>query len=155
MKSDVILKHLLSVRRDYRRSKMFESRLAKEASIRIAIEKRMENFCSNKGGMIRSVLERPFYKMVLDHLVVNDELVLEPKKIKSSVDKIMKEWTRKCSVYSVLPDLWACQYAPLDYVWDNAFSGIMYAVSIGKLLSVVGGLPDGKTAGLSSIPNEL
>ncbi|KAG9303579.1 hypothetical protein G9A89_018475 [Geosiphon pyriformis] len=147
VKSDIILKHLLLVYRDYRKSKMFDSRLAKEASIRIVIEKCMENFCLNKDGIIRSVFEKPFCKVVLDHLVVDDKLVLEPEKMKSS--------TRKCSVHLVLSDFWACQYTPLDYVWDDAFSGIMCAVSIGKLLLVVGGLPNGKAVGLSSIPNEL
>ncbi|KAG9294215.1 hypothetical protein G9A89_021574 [Geosiphon pyriformis] len=147
VKSDVILKHLSSVHRDYRRSKIFESRLAKKASIRIAIEKCMENFCSNKGGMIKSVLERPFHKVVLDHLVVDDELVLEPEEMKSS--------TRKHSVHLVLPDLWARQYIPLDYVRDNAFSGVMCTVSMDELLLVIGGLLDGKAAGLSGILNEL
>ncbi|KAG9291585.1 hypothetical protein G9A89_022004 [Geosiphon pyriformis] len=141
VKSDVIFKHLSSVHRDYRRSKMFESRLTKEVSIRIAIEKCMENFCLNKGGMIKSVLERPFCKMVLDHLVVDNKLMLESKEVKSSVDKIMKGWTRKRLVHS---------YTPLDYVQDDAFSGIMCAVSMSELLSVVGGLPDGKAAGLSN-----
>ncbi|KAG9305150.1 hypothetical protein G9A89_010658 [Geosiphon pyriformis] len=155
VKSDVILKYLSLVCKDYRRSKMFESKLAKEASIRIVIEKHMENFCSNKSGMIRSVLERPFCKVVLDHLVVNDKLVLEPEEVKSSIDKIIERWMRKHSVHLVLPDLWTCQYAPLDYVQNDAFSGVMCAISIGKLLSVVGGLPNDKAAGLSDIPNEL
>ncbi|KAG9299727.1 hypothetical protein G9A89_013087 [Geosiphon pyriformis] len=136
VKSDVVVRHLSLVCRDYRRSKMFKSRLAEEVSVRKAIEKRMNNFCSDKGSMIRSVLERLFYKVVLDYLVVDDNLVL-------------------LSGESVLPDLWTRQYAPLDYVWNNTFSGIMYTISMGELLSVVGGLPDSKAAGLSGISNEL
>ncbi|KAG9304264.1 hypothetical protein G9A89_019826 [Geosiphon pyriformis] len=49
--SVVLLRHLLSVRKKYRRSKMFKSKLAEETSIRKAIEKHMESFASNKGGM--------------------------------------------------------------------------------------------------------
>ncbi|KAG9290924.1 hypothetical protein G9A89_011074, partial [Geosiphon pyriformis] len=142
VKSNVVVRHLSLVRRDYRRSKMFELRLAEKVSVRKAIEKCMDNFCSNKGSMIRSVLERLFHKVVLDHLVVDDDLN------NGGVD-------RKCSVQSVLPDLWACQYVPLDYVRNDAFSGVMCTISMGELLSVVSSLPDGKAAGLSGVPNEL
>ncbi|KAG9297125.1 hypothetical protein G9A89_019406 [Geosiphon pyriformis] len=155
VKSDVVVRHLSLVCRDYRRSKMFESKLAEEALVRKAIEKCMDNFCSDKGSMIRSVLEKPFCKVVLDHLIVDNNLVLLPEEVKSNVDGIMEGWTRKRSVQSVLPDLWAHQYAPLDYVRDDAFSGVMSAISMGELLSVVGGLLDGKAAGLSGVPNEL
>ncbi|KAG9296257.1 hypothetical protein G9A89_014849 [Geosiphon pyriformis] len=84
VKSDVVVRHLSLVHRDYRRSKMFESKLAEEASVRKAIEKRMDNFCLDKGSMIRSVLEKPFHKVVLDHLIVDDDLVLLPEEVKSS-----------------------------------------------------------------------
>ncbi|KAG9298322.1 hypothetical protein G9A89_002810 [Geosiphon pyriformis] len=141
VKSDVIVKHLSLICRDYRRAKMFESRFAKETSIRKAINRHMDNFCSEKSSMIRSVLDRPFHKVVLDHLVVDDELVLEPKEVKMSVDKIIEGWTRKN------------QY--MHYVQDDVFSGVMYEVDMDELLSVVSGLFDGKATGLSGIPNEL
>ncbi|KAG9287363.1 hypothetical protein G9A89_023735 [Geosiphon pyriformis] len=155
VKSDVVVRHLSLVCRDYRRSKMFESRLAEEALVRKVIEKCIDNFCSDKGSMIRSVLKKPFHKVVLNHLIVDNDLVLLPEEVKSSMDKIIERWTRKCSVQSELPDFWTRQYALLDHVWDDAFSGVMSAISMGELLSVVGSLPDGKTAGLSGVPNEL
>ncbi|KAG9287170.1 hypothetical protein G9A89_003018 [Geosiphon pyriformis] len=86
---------------------MYKSKLAKKTSIKNAVEKCMEKFCLDKDGIIRSVLDYLFYKVVLDYLVVDDELVLEPKKMKSDVDKIMKNWTRKYVMLPVLPDLWA------------------------------------------------
>ncbi|KAG9291342.1 hypothetical protein G9A89_003446 [Geosiphon pyriformis] len=155
VKSDVIVRHLSLVCRDYRRLKMFKSRLAEKALVRKAIEKCINNFCLDKSSMIRSVLEKPFCKVVLDHLIVDDNLVLLPEEVKSSIDKIMEGWIRKRSVQSELPDLWTCQYAPLDHVRNDAFSGVMSAISMDKLLSVVGGLPDGKAAGLFGVPNEL
>ncbi|KAG9296991.1 hypothetical protein G9A89_008577 [Geosiphon pyriformis] len=94
-KSKVVLRHLSLVCKEYRRSKMYESRLAEETFIRLAISKHMENFCSDKGNMIKSVLDRLFCKVVLDYLVVDDELILESKEVKLNVDKIMKNWTRK------------------------------------------------------------
>ncbi|KAG9289772.1 hypothetical protein G9A89_015352, partial [Geosiphon pyriformis] len=146
VKFDVVVKHLSLVRKDYRRAKMFESRFAEETSIRKAIDRHMENFCSDKGSMIRSILDRPFYKVVLDHLVVDNKLVLEPEKVKVSVDKIMKGWTKKQSVHV---------YAPLSYVWNDAFSGVMCKVAISELLFVISGMLNGKAAGLSGISNEL
>ncbi|KAG9292698.1 hypothetical protein G9A89_008286 [Geosiphon pyriformis] len=150
-----ILKYLSIVRKEYRKSKMYESKLAQKASIRTAIEKCIENFCSDKGSIIRSILDRLFWKIVLDHLVVDDELVLNSDGIRLNVNRIMEGWTRKHVVPSVLFDLWARQYVPLDYIRDNAFSGVINVVGMSKLLVVVGGLSDDKAAGLSSIPNKL
>ncbi|KAG9294918.1 hypothetical protein G9A89_003258 [Geosiphon pyriformis] len=53
-------------------------------------DKHMENFCSNKERMIKSVLEWSFQKVVLNYLIVNNKLVLVPEKIKSTVDCIME-----------------------------------------------------------------
>ncbi|KAG9301793.1 hypothetical protein G9A89_003942 [Geosiphon pyriformis] len=131
--------YLSIVRKKYRKSKMYELKLVQKASIRAAIEKCMEKFCLDKSSMIRSVLDRPFQKVVLDHLVVDDELVLDPEGVRLNVDRIIETY----------------QYVPLNYVWDDAFSSVMNVISMGKLLLVVGGLPDGKATGLSGIPNEL
>ncbi|KAG9294668.1 hypothetical protein G9A89_008147 [Geosiphon pyriformis] len=133
-----LLSYLSLVRKEYRKSKMFKSKLLQEATIRKAIEKRMEQFCLDKGSMIKSV--------VLDYLVVNDELILEPEEIRSSVDKIMEGWTQKC----VMPT-----YAPLNYVRDDAFSNVMSTISMGELLLVTYSFLNSKAAGLSGIPNEL
>ncbi|KAG9291472.1 hypothetical protein G9A89_021891 [Geosiphon pyriformis] len=128
-KKVAILKFLSIIKKEYRKFKLYESKLVQEASIRKAIKKRMEKFCSDKGNMIRSV--------VLDHLFIDNELVLEPEKM----------------VPSVLPDLWARQYASLAYVKNDAFSDVMSAITLDKLLLVVGSLPNGKAAGLSVLTN--
>ncbi|KAG9298455.1 hypothetical protein G9A89_003678 [Geosiphon pyriformis] len=142
-----ILKYLSIVRKGYRKSKIYESKLVQEASIKAAIEKCMEKFCLNKNNMIRSV--------VLDYLVVNDELVLDPDGIKLNVDRIIEGWTRKYVVPSALSNLWACQYVSLNYVKDNVFSGVIDVIVISKLLVIVGGLSDDKAAGLFGILNKL
>ncbi|KAG9291581.1 hypothetical protein G9A89_022000 [Geosiphon pyriformis] len=85
-----ILLHLLKVKKLYQKSKYYEFRVAKDISIKKAIDKCMETFSSNKEHMIKSVLDQPFKKVVLNYLVVDDELILEPKEVKSAVDSIMK-----------------------------------------------------------------
>ncbi|KAG9303048.1 hypothetical protein G9A89_022137 [Geosiphon pyriformis] len=103
---------LFSTKRSYRASKLAKSLRAKEANIRSAIDKRMESF-----------------EVVLDHLVVGDELVLEPDLVKSK--------TRK------------------RVVVDDAFFGVMCAIDFDELYHVVSNLPNGKATGLSGISNEL
>ncbi|KAG9294889.1 hypothetical protein G9A89_003229 [Geosiphon pyriformis] len=125
-RSSDVLRQLSLFWKKYRKSKMYESKLAEEASVWKAIEYCMEKFCSDKGVMIRSVLDWSFHKMVLNHLVVGDDLVLEPD-----------------------------MYALLDYVKDDTFADVMHLIDMSKLLLVVNNLPDDKATGLSDIPNEL
>ncbi|KAG9288229.1 hypothetical protein G9A89_021260 [Geosiphon pyriformis] len=152
---DNICSALSKARKSYHASKLLESKHAEESQIRSAVDKKMETFESNKGHTIRSVLERPFCKMVLDHLVVGDELYLEPDHVKKKVDEIMEGWTHKCGVALDVPGNWANQYRPLDYVFDGAFLDMMSCVSFDEMSGMVSVLPDGKAAGLSDISNEL
>ncbi|KAG9305285.1 hypothetical protein G9A89_007780 [Geosiphon pyriformis] len=124
-----ILKHLSLVKSEYRKSKMYKSKLAEEMSIRNAIKKHIERFYLDKSDIIKSVLDCLFHKVVLDHLVIDNGLILEPEKVN--------------------------QYAPLGYVRNNAFSGVIYVIDMSELVLVIGSLPDGKVAGLLDIPNEL
>ncbi|KAG9298537.1 hypothetical protein G9A89_018896 [Geosiphon pyriformis] len=87
---DLICSVLAKVRKSYHFFKLLESKHAEKSSIKQAISKRMESFELNKGHTIRSVLKRLFHKVVLNHLVVEDKLILEPGLVKSKVDKIME-----------------------------------------------------------------
>ncbi|KAG9304518.1 hypothetical protein G9A89_020082 [Geosiphon pyriformis] len=152
---DKVLGHLSMVKKRYYRSKYFEFRIARDKIIRKAINKCIENFCSDKSKMIKSVLNWPFRKVVLNHLVIDNKLVLEPYEIKPMVDKIMEEWTRVHMVPKVWSRHWFSQYASLDYVNDDAFVKIMCNISFNEFFQVVGSLPNGKAASLLGIPNEL
>ncbi|KAG9306139.1 hypothetical protein G9A89_016043 [Geosiphon pyriformis] len=152
---DIIHFALAKAKKSYCSLKFLESKCAEESSIKQAIGKRMESFELNKGHTIRSVLERLFRKVVLDHLVVEEELILEPDLVKSKVDEIMERWTRKHEVVSDFFEDWVCQFRPLDYVFDGAFSDVMCSISFDELSTVVKDLPNGKAAGLSGISNEL
>ncbi|KAG9286451.1 hypothetical protein G9A89_014617 [Geosiphon pyriformis] len=127
------ISNFVCVRKSYCASKLAESQYAKEVNIRSAVNKKMKSFEVNKSHTIRSVLEHPFHKVVLDHLVVNDKLILKPNLVKS-----------KCH-----------QYYPLEYVFDEAFSDVMCLIGFDELFRVVSDLSNGKAAGLSGISNEL
>ncbi|KAG9300576.1 hypothetical protein G9A89_000757 [Geosiphon pyriformis] len=129
---------LFGIRKSYCAFKLAKSLAAKEANIRSAINRRMESFEINKSHTIRNVLECFFCKVVLDHLVVNNELILESNSVKSKINIIMEEWTRKYSMVADVFDVWFCQYWPLDYVFNEAFSAV----------DMIFDLPDGKAAGL-------
>ncbi|KAG9295882.1 hypothetical protein G9A89_006621 [Geosiphon pyriformis] len=124
-----VLEHLSRAKKDYCKSKYYKAKLAKNECIRDAINK--------------NVLEQLFCKVVLDYLVIGDELVIEPGE------------THKWRVSPVLSALWACQYSPLEYVNDAAFSEVMCNISLDELFLVFSGLFDRKAAGFSGISNEL
>ncbi|KAG9290065.1 hypothetical protein G9A89_010371 [Geosiphon pyriformis] len=92
--------------------------------------------------------------LIADELM-NNELVLDSGEVKSKVDVIIERWTRKWSASTPLSTPWACQYAPLQYVNNDVFSGVMDVIGFDELFQMVKHLPDGKAAGFSSIPNEL
>ncbi|KAG9285010.1 hypothetical protein G9A89_009820 [Geosiphon pyriformis] len=150
-----LIKHLLVIKKEYHKSKYYESKIVEDTAIRKTIDYCMENFCSDKKKMIKSILKCLFHKVVLDHLVMDNELVIEPNKVKLKIDKIMEEWTRKQSVFPKIPDLWAQQYMPLDYVDDNTFSGVIVDIDMEELFLVVDNLLNDKAARLSRISNEL
>ncbi|KAG9284125.1 hypothetical protein G9A89_022899 [Geosiphon pyriformis] len=130
---------LSKVKKCYRKSKYYEAELARCKHIKDVIDKHIENFNSNKGEIIRSVLEYLFCKVVLDHLVVDDELILDPME----------------RIFLALFGLWAHQYASLNHVNNNVFSGVMSNISLNELSLVICGLSNNKAAGLSGITNEL
>ncbi|KAG9300564.1 hypothetical protein G9A89_000434 [Geosiphon pyriformis] len=117
--------------------------------------KRIENFELDKGYIIRSMLECFFHKVVLDHLVVNNELVLEPELVKSKVDTIIEDWTRRHQVVNDIANNWSHQYQLLEYIFDSAFFGVMCLIGFDELYGMVFNLPDGKAASLSDISNKL
>ncbi|KAG9295800.1 hypothetical protein G9A89_009029 [Geosiphon pyriformis] len=128
---DAIWSVLAKIRKSYCLSKLLELDHTRESQIRLAIDRRMESFELNKSHTIRSVLECSFCKVVLDHLVVGNELILESNLVKSKV------------VIDVSSD-WNYQYQSLNYVFDEAFSGVMSSISFDELFGVVSGLLNGK-----------
>ncbi|KAG9285566.1 hypothetical protein G9A89_006554 [Geosiphon pyriformis] len=154
-KFDDICSALAKARKLYCSSKLLESKHTEESHIRQAITNRIKSFKLDKGCTIRSVLERPFRKVVLDYLVMDNELVLEPDLVKSKVDAIIERWTRKHVVVDDISNTWSHQYQPLDYIFNNAFSEVMSEIDFDELHHVITNFPDEKAAGLSGISNEL
>ncbi|KAG9305245.1 hypothetical protein G9A89_001507 [Geosiphon pyriformis] len=92
---DTICSVLAKVKKLYCSSKLLEFKHAEESFIKQAINKRIKSFELDKNHTIRNVLEHPFYKVTLNYLVVRDKLILEPNLVKSKMNNIMEEWTRK------------------------------------------------------------
>ncbi|KAG9285363.1 hypothetical protein G9A89_010838 [Geosiphon pyriformis] len=118
--SDRIHSALFGAKKSYHASKLTESLRAKKTNIRSAINKRMESFEVNKSHIIKSVLECLFCKVVLDYLMVNDDLILEPSLVKSK--------TKKC------------------HVADDVFSDVMCPIGFDEFFEVVSDLFDSKAA---------
>ncbi|KAG9289774.1 hypothetical protein G9A89_015354 [Geosiphon pyriformis] len=126
-KFDDICSALAKARRLYYSSKLLKSNCAEESHIRQAINNRIESFELDKSHTIRSVLECLFHKVVLNYLVINDE---------------------KHMIVDDISDTWSRQYRPLNYIFDDAFSGVMSKIDVDELHCVVSSLPDGKAASL-------
>ncbi|KAG9296721.1 hypothetical protein G9A89_001353 [Geosiphon pyriformis] len=109
-KFDNIHSALAKARKLYCSSKLLESKCAEKSHIRQAITNKIESFELDKSHTIRSVLECPFRKVVLNHLVVDNELILKPDLVKSKVDAIIEGWTKKCVVVDDISDTWSHQY---------------------------------------------
>ncbi|KAG9299922.1 hypothetical protein G9A89_009650 [Geosiphon pyriformis] len=129
-----VVKHLSIVKKTYWKFKYFESKASENAAIRKAIDQCMDNFCFDKGLMIKSILDCPFCKVVLDYLVVNDELKrLDPRGLVSywftlAADFISKRATKKViSVSNHVPPVlnvlnskaFVCVCGGLLEVWSN------------------------------------
>ncbi|KAG9299063.1 hypothetical protein G9A89_020376 [Geosiphon pyriformis] len=56
---------------------------------------------------------------------------------------------------SDVPNVWHCQYQLLEYVFDEAFPGVICSITFDEMSDVISNLPDEKAAGLSGISNEL
>ncbi|KAG9301760.1 hypothetical protein G9A89_003307 [Geosiphon pyriformis] len=152
----VMVKQLLAYfRKLYRSCKFLNSKTTENFQIRAVIAKCIEAFVNNKSQIIRSVLEKPFRKVMLDYLINNSDLVLKPDLVKDKVNSIIENWTRKHTVKSSVPSYWQRQFAPLNYVNNSAFSGMIEHIDFNEFLSVIKNLPDGKAAGLSGISNEI
>ncbi|KAG9293943.1 hypothetical protein G9A89_019281 [Geosiphon pyriformis] len=141
MRLDHVHSALYGVRRSYCVSKLLD--------IRLAIERKIENFVINKDHTIHSVLEHLFCKVILNHLVSDGNLILDPVDVKSKINGIIEDWTRKRAMLKSISNLWQCQYLSLDYVNNDAFFGVIDAISLDDLMCMVKNLPDGKAAGLS------
>ncbi|KAG9292209.1 hypothetical protein G9A89_023929 [Geosiphon pyriformis] len=136
---DHVCSAFFGAKKYYCTCKLAESLRAKKINIKTAIDKRIESFKVNKSHIIRSVLKCPFCKVVFNHLVFENKLILDPNLVKS------KHWM----VDNVFGD-WCYQYLPLKYVFDGAFSSIMCSIEFNKLFGMVFFLSDGKAAGLSA-----
>ncbi|KAG9305272.1 hypothetical protein G9A89_003356 [Geosiphon pyriformis] len=144
---DSFIRCWVSLDNSYCTAKLVESLRAKEANIRLAINKRIKSFKINKSHIIKSMLECLFYKLSLDHLVVNNKLILKPDLIKFK--------TRKHEVVNNISSNWYCQYQLLEYVFDENFSGVISSIGFNKLVKIVSDLLDGKAAGFSGVSNKL
>ncbi|KAG9291029.1 hypothetical protein G9A89_012901 [Geosiphon pyriformis] len=96
-----------------------------------AIEKRMDSFETNKDHIIRSVLERPFHKVVLNYLVIDDKLILEPNLVKSKFSELIDvvsdlSDSKAIGLLGITNKLWKhCDKSILDmFLSEGAFTNI-------------------------------
>ncbi|KAG9305301.1 hypothetical protein G9A89_007796 [Geosiphon pyriformis] len=126
---------LACFRKLYKSCKFLDSKATKDSQIWAAIAKYIEAFVNNKDQIIRSVLEKPFRKVILDHLVDNEDLVLESDLVKNRImmnfglskDYKVHDSLDQEEVFS--PLLWRIFYDPLLYKVKKHESFFVYWVN--------------------------
>ena len=137
-----------------------ERRAEKATKMTKWVEKRCEQLLTAPGRMIDKLLGRGRGKVVLDRIQVEEDgaivNVLEPEKIKSHVREWFKNWHGPRPAKPLEPgSRWERQYAPLDWIEDEWYNGLMDPPTRGELRAVVLDAPKDKAPGVSGITNEL
>jgi len=118
------------------------------------ILKREQNFESNKGSMIKSILERQNNHITLDHVIDNQEYYSDPDEVKNIINEKAKKWTRKRTFATINGTIWEERYKPISHIKQNTFSTIMDPISDHELAIALRDAPSNKAAGPSNIPTE-
>ncbi|KAG9306190.1 hypothetical protein G9A89_016094 [Geosiphon pyriformis] len=134
---DCVRSAFCGVKRFYHAFKLAESLRAEESGIRLAIERRMENFVVNKDHTICSVLEHPFHKvrqyLLLDYVNDNafsdlmDAISLDDLMcvIKNLPDDLLLDLLNICLVCELIPHCWKEAWVlmiPKPYKWKSVLT---------------------------------
>ena len=124
--------------------------------IAAAKQKRCEDFLKHPGRLFDSLLDRRKPPCRIDH--VRDAAgapIAAPEAVKTEVSNFFRTWFSAPRNRDPLQDPdWAPYYAPLATP-AGAFESLMVAPTVADLKDALKRLPNGKSAGPSSIPTEL
>ena len=83
------------------------------------IQKRADNFNGNQSSMIDSLLNRSRRKIVIDRVISNGNLLVEPQEIKDEVNKHFQTCAGGVHHEERIPSNWLPRYAPIDQINDE------------------------------------
>lgn len=130
-----------------------------QSRIREHIEKHCAQLKTATGKMLDKVLGRSRGKVVIDRVQVevNGDIVnaLEPRRIKDHVQDWFNRWHGPRPSRSLAGTRWEKQYAPIEWVQEEWYDGLMAIPLPSEFEAAVTESPKHKAPGSSGISNEL
>jgi hypothetical protein len=134
-------------------------RAKKQKTIQECIERRNNNFATKTRQTIKSILEIASNRVVLDHLVVEDDpagiyVTDDPATIKTKVRNYFNDYHAE-RVCKPLEGRWISAYQPRDDINDQWFERLMDIPARNEILEAVKSAPSGKAPGMSGVTGDL
>ena len=147
--------NLIQWSKTYRQSFKLQTKTEQAKQITEAIIKREKAFETEKGNMIKNILEKQQDKIMLDHVIKNGEYFNDPVDVKKiAVDKA-RIWTRKRNMTQLLNPIWQTRYQPISHIKDDIFKSVMNPISEIEFSKTLASSPQNKAPEPSNIPSEF
>jgi len=137
-----------------------EEKLHREKEIKKYVQKRCEMIVDEQKKMLRSLLERPFNKVVLDRILIKEndeyELISEPNEVLSKTNKHFKEqFRRRNPRLDLLNEEWRSIYQPLSGIQEEWYEPVLLPVELEEWLLMLNEVRTNSAPGVSNITYEL
>ena len=119
------------------------------------IQKKADDFNGNQSVMIDSLLNRPRRKIVIDRVLSNDDLIIEPQEIKEVVNKHFQTCAGGVHHEERIPPNWLPRYAPIDQIDETWYNSLLTPPTFDEWMTHVRDSPNNKAAGTSGISYEM
>ena len=130
-----------------------------DKQIKKFVQKRCEDYKSDQGNMINSLMSKSQRRIIIDRLIYkeNDQeiLITDPNKIKELTNKHFQTCPGAINEEKEIPDPWKHQYEPQQHINDNIYKNLMDLPTLEEWVNIIKQLPNEKATGPSLISNEM
>ena len=97
--------------------------------------------------MIDSILQRYTDQVNYEKIILNNEILTEPKDIKEATQQHFKNWTRENKTNEDHWHQWEYYYEPLSHIQPQIFDNLLTPIKIEDLLQTIAIAPKNKATG--------
>ena len=132
-----------------------EKRNEQNEKIKFYNNRRYSDFKDNTTRMIDSILQRHTDQVNYEKIILNNEILTEPKDIKEATQQHFKNWTRENKTNKDHWHQWEYYYKPLSHIQPQIFDNLLTPIKIEDLLQTIAIAPKNKATGPLGISNEI
>jgi len=103
----------------------------------------------------RFAIKSPRQKIVIDRVLVNTDLLIEPIEIKAAVNKYFQTYTGGLHHSQPIPQQWQARYLPVDHVDSSWYDSLLIPPTFNEWMSHIKDSPNNKAAGISMLFMEI